>query len=135
MVYEDDFPSSIALLAHFKKLTNHVLAEVAEHCDDLTINQIQLITILGAPMTMKSISEALSIKPSNLTPLVQSCVANNWLEKKKLEADQRVISAVLTPEGRELRHQLISRFAETFRTISGLSENQATHILKLATNP
>jgi len=133
MIYEDDFPPSIALLAHFKQLSDRILAEVAQQNENLTVNQVQLIAVLGAPMTMKNISDTLFIKPSNLTPLVQSCVANHWLEKKKLDADLRVISAVLTPEGRELRRHLISQFAETFQAVSGLSEDQAADLLKLAT--
>lgn len=133
MIYEDDFPPSIALLSHFKRLTDRVLAEVAQENDNLTVNQIQLIAMLGAPMTMKNISDALSMKPSNLTPLVQSCVINNWLERKKLGADQRVISVVLTPEGRALRTRLISQFSAAFRAVSGLSEDQAAKLLKLAT--
>jgi len=131
----DDFPPSIALLKHFKLLTDSILNEMARTTDNLTVNQIQLIALLGEPMPMKAVSEALSMKPSNLTPLVQACVASGWLKREKLKTDQRVVSAVLTAEGHTLRRRLIDDLARIFRSLSGLTEEQAAEILTLATAP
>ncbi|SIT00893.1 MarR family winged helix-turn-helix transcriptional regulator [Salimicrobium salexigens] len=51
------------------------------------------------PLPMKTVAEKLSIKKSNLSPLVGKLIEHGLLEKKKYEKDRRVTLIRLTGEG------------------------------------
>ncbi len=129
MVSEDDFPPTLSLIAYFKLMAARVLTETARHNCSLTVNQIELIVILGKPLTMKDVAQATMTQPSNLTGLVKSCEDKGLVQREPSQSDKRTKLVVLTPEGREVRKQLMVALAKTFTAMSGVTDDVAAEIL------
>lgn len=103
MIYTGDLPPRLAVLAHFKKLIERTLTAVTQANDAMTANQMQLLMILGRPLTMKEVSEAINMHPSNLSVLVQGAVESGWVERQTSAADKRTKILVLTSQGTQIR--------------------------------
>lgn len=131
MSHYSTLPPSLRVGAYFKHLTDKVLGEVASTWPDLTTNQVRMLIVVSEPVSMKELAKKLSITPSNLTPLVGSCVKSGWAQKIRSETDGRSTAVQLTPEGEGLRRELVPQIANIVQDTSGLSEDVFSQILKL----
>ena len=129
-VFEADFPSSVVLLSFFKQLTDRVVAEATNRQKDMTANQLELLVILGQPITMKRVAELLVMKPSNLSTLVDSCVKRGWVERITSDVDKRSVSVKLTPGGRKRRRKIVIELPEIIQSLSGLTEEVADEVVE-----
>lgn len=134
-IYEADFPPSVVLLSFFKQLIDQILAEATNRQNDMTANQLELVVILGQPITMKRIAALLVMKPSNLTTLVNSCVQQGWVERIASDIDKRSVSVELTASGRKRRKKIITDVSDIMKSLSGLSEDVAAKVVAIVTKP
>lgn len=129
MIFMADFPKSLLLLAYFKQLTDQVLDDTAKANGSMTVNQLELIAILGQQMTMKEVADALRMHPSNVTGLVNNCTEAGWVERVPSKSDKRTKHLVLTHMGTELRNKILRDIARHLQEISGITDDIAVQIL------
>jgi DNA-binding MarR family transcriptional regulator len=81
---------------------HHVVSSVAAR-HDLTSQQIGLLRMLDAPVSMRAFAEELSCDPSNVTGLVDRAERLGLVERVPDPSDRRVRILKLTIKGRQLR--------------------------------
>ena len=129
MIFTDDFPPTLLLLSYFRQLTDQVLEDAAQANGSMTVNQLELIAILGQKMTMKEVADALRMHPSNVTGLVNACAEAGWVERKQSKTDRRTRHLVLTQFGGELRKHILDFIARRLQETSGITDERAQQIL------
>lgn len=129
MIFEGDFPPTLSLLSFFKLLTNRALSETARKHSNMTLNQIELLLILGQPLTMKQVADATLAHPSNVTVLVRTCAKQGWVERVSSKTDKRTKYVVLTPAGKKIRQDLIGDLTNLTQQASGITDATASKIL------
>lgn len=129
MVFTGDFPPSLLLLSYFKQLTDRVMDETAQADGAMTLNQLELVAVLGRKMTMKEVADALRMHPSNVTGLVNACTQAGWVERLPSKSDKRTKYLVLTKSGADQRNQILREVGRRLYDTAGISDEVATQIL------
>lgn len=76
---------------------------------DLTVAQFNVLTVLhraGQPITMRELADAVAVRPTNLTGLVDGLSARKLVKRDVNEMDRRSFLASITSQG----EKLLSRF-------------------------
>lgn len=104
----------------------------------LSKNERHLIVNLSAPCGMGELAAEMQILPSTLTALANGLEEKGLLMREQDPADRRVWRLRLTEAGRAKREALMTRAADLFADISGLTPNETRTIsglmLKIARN-
>lgn len=129
MIFTDDFPPSLLLLSFFKKLTDRVMDETAQADGAMTVNQLELVAVLGQKMTMKEVAEVLRMHPSNVTGLVNACTQAGWVKRLPSKRDKRTKHLVLTKTGAEQRKRILTEIERRLYNISGISDEVASQVI------
>lgn len=78
------------------------LRELAPH--GLTTGQFNVLTVLdraGGPLTMGEVGQAVSVRPANLTGLIDSLVKKGFVQREPNPVDRRSSNVTLTDAGRQ----------------------------------
>jgi len=123
-----------------KKVLNELLVEIFKDIleieqkalnegrfNDLSITEIHTIEAIGMykPRTMSEVASALDITVGTLTTAINNLVKKEYVERKRIEEDRRVVLIQLTKKGK-----LAYRVHEQFHldmikaTIEGLTEHE-----------
>lgn len=103
--------------------------ETAQASGSMTVNQLELLAILGREMTMKEVADALQMHPSNVTGLVNTCTDAGWVERMPSKSDKRTKFLVLTETGAEQRKHILRELEHRLNDLSGISDETAKQIL------
>ncbi len=73
------------------------------HAAELTLTQVRALRRLARePKSLGQLGEELSLAPPSVTHLIDRLEKRGLIERSRLDADRRKITAVLTAEGRKL---------------------------------
>ncbi len=131
----DEIPLMLTLLLH--RVT--ALLVRASQFDfeplQLTSTQFNVMTVLHraeSPMTMRELSESVSIRPPNLTTVVDSLKVRKLVTKKSSPHDRRSYLVSPTPQGNAVMSRFLPshwRFMSEF--YAGLSGDQREQLARL----
>lgn len=94
-------------------LVNGLSRQIGEHVREraaalgLTAPQATALRELGAPLTMRELSERLGCEPSNATFVVDKLEGRGLIERRPHPTDRRAKHLVLTADGVALRERLV----------------------------
>lgn len=95
--------------------------------NDLTITEVHTIEAIGleAGKSMSEVASELKITVGTLTTAVNNLVKKGYVERKRSETDRRVVTVVLTHNGR-IVYRVHNRFHHEMvrTTINGLNEEE-----------
>jgi MarR family transcriptional regulator, organic hydroperoxide resistance regulator len=85
-------------------------------CTDLGLNRAQAQLLAQLPsdlvLSQREMSQRLHCAPSSIVGLIDSLEERGWLARQVDRADRRINVLVLTPDGRQLREQLMQRLLD-----------------------
>jgi DNA-binding MarR family transcriptional regulator len=89
----------------------------------LTFSQAHALRLLDPerPLPMSSLAEKLFCDASNVTGIADRLEARGLVERRSAEGDRRVKALTLTPDGVELRDQVLAIMSEPPAAIAALS--------------
>ena len=94
---------------------------------DLSVTEIHIIEAIGinGSRTMSEIAHDLSITVGTLTTAINKLIKKEYVERKRIEEDRRVVLIHLTKKGK-LAYRLHEKFHNDMinETISGLKEDE-----------
>ena len=117
------------LLGVTQRVENVVAAVAVRH--DLTPQQVRLLRMLDAPVSMRACAEDRSCDPSNVTGLVDRAERLGLVERIPDPRDRRVRLLTLTPKGRQLRDLLNRDIAAGLRDLLSLSQDDIPDAARL----
>lgn len=115
-----------------KTLTDQARSAIDEA--GLTKTQAALLRDLDEPRTQRELADSLPSEPSNVTFVVDKLEARGLVERRAHPTDRRANVVHLTPEGEQVREQMIDTF-ESSTPLGSLSDEQLEqlrHLLQLA---
>jgi DNA-binding MarR family transcriptional regulator len=89
----------------------------------LTVAQASALREMTGPMTMRELAGRMSCEPSNATVVIDKLESLQLIERRPHPTDRRAKQLVLTPEGVELREQLLKVLAEE-PLFAGLTQDE-----------
>ncbi|WP_079179169.1 MarR family transcriptional regulator [Streptomyces humi] len=100
----------------------------------LTVAQASALREMTGPMTMRELAGRMSCEPSNATVVIDKLESLRLIERRPHPTDRRAKQLVLTPEGTELREQLLKVLAEEplFAGLTQEEQNALEGLLKRA---
>lgn len=108
-------------------------AVLKEH--DITAAQYNVLRILNGSeegLCCREISERLIARDPDITRLLDRMEARQWIKRKRLKADRRVVLACIEKSGVRLLDQLAPRVnAHHLKQFSGWSKKQMQHLTAL----
>lgn len=108
-------------------LTIEQIALKAGRLNDLSVTEIHTINAIGmyVPRTMSEVASDLGITVGTLTTAINNLVKKGYVERRRNEADRRVVKVTLTRCGK-LAYRVHEHFhAEMIKaTIDGLTEDE-----------
>ncbi|MGO9660832.1 MAG: MarR family winged helix-turn-helix transcriptional regulator [Acidimicrobiales bacterium] len=107
---------------------HHVVCSVAAR-HDLTPQQVGLLRMLAAPVSMRAFAEELSCDPSNVTGLVDRAERLGLVERVPDPGDRRVRILKLTTKGRNLRSTINREVARSLTDALGLSTDDHAKVM------
>jgi DNA-binding MarR family transcriptional regulator len=78
----------------------------------LTVAQASALREMTGPMTMRELAGKMSCEPSNATVVIDKLETLRLIQRRPHPTDRRAKQLVLTPEGTELREQLLKVLTE-----------------------
>ena len=115
-------------LVAFAQAVHHAIGVVAQR-HDLTAQQVGLLRLLDAPVSMRAFAEELACDPSNVTGLVDRVERLGLVERVPDPRDRRVRMLTLTSKGREVRARVNGELARALSDSLGLDPDDATVVL------
>ena len=113
-----------ALLAASRALVAIAARSLADHEIEVTLPQYRALVVLASrgPQRVVDISTELGVDPSTGTRLCDRLVRKALVRRQRSSSDRRVVRVALTPAGRRLVDQVISRRrAELSRIVAAMS--------------
>ena len=109
------------------------LKELAPH--GLTIGQFNVLTVLdraAGPLTMGEVGQAVSVRPANLTGVVDSLVGKGFVQREPNPGDRRSSNVRVTKAGRRfLAGFLVGHWRYLQRLFAGLSVDDRLELGRL----
>ena len=100
---------------------------------DLSVTEIHTIEAIGmyTPRTMTEVACSLNITLGTLTAAINNLVKKGYVERKKSEADRRIVNIQLTKKGK-LAYRVHQKFHTDMvkATIEGLTEEEEGILVK-----
>ena len=97
------------------------------HFSDLSVTEIHTIEAIGmyAPRSMGEIAQALGITVGTLTTAINKLIKKEYVERRRIEEDRRVVLVELTKKGK-LAYRIHEKFHKDMiqATVDGLNENE-----------
>lgn len=136
--YGDEFDPSVLALTLTLYRTMAVFdrahtEELAPH--GLSLSQFNVLTVLhraGKPLTMGELADAVSVRPANLTGVVDTLVKRSLVGRELNPRDRRSFLVAITPHGEQFLAEFLPghwRYLQSLTT--GLSARQRTQLTKL----
>ena len=131
----DVIPLSLTLLLH---RTTAALVRASQFDLEplqLTATQFNVLAVLHRaeePLTMRALSDMVSIRPPNLTTIVDQLMARKLVAKNVSQADRRSYLVTTTPQGRALMSRFLPshwRFMSEF--YAGLGRDERVQLARL----
>lgn len=132
----DEVPLSLTLLLH--RVTAMLTRATSIDLEPLQLSptQFNVLAVLHRseePLTMRTLAETLSVRPPNLTSIVDQMVARKLIAKRPAPNDRRSFLVATTPRG----DRLMARFLpghwqlmnEFYRGLSGTERSQLARLL------
>lgn len=131
-------------LGHLKRdlsFVTRALRARLQHLNDdfyksfgLEAGGIAILNIIGLNpgISQKELADAIVIKKSAMTKVVNHMQDQGYIQRRKVGGDKRVNSLHLTPEGQELYESMVARMAERqHRMLQPLSEGEQTLLFEI----
>lgn len=108
-------------------------AELAPHSINLVqFNVISVLHRAGTPMTMGDLAQAVSVRPANLTSVVDGLVKRGMVDRELNPGDRRSFLVRVSPAGAEfLARFLPGHWRHLDSLAGGLSTRQRTQLTRL----
>lgn len=95
--------------------------------NDLSVTEIHTIEAIGMyePRSMSEVAQDLNITVGTLTTAINKLIKKEYVERKRIEEDRRVVLIQLTKKGK-LAYRIHEKFHKDMivETIDGLSEDE-----------
>lgn len=105
----------------------------AGHLSDLSVTEIHTIEAIGmyAKRTMSEVAQDLKITVGTLTTAINKLIKKEYVSRKRIEEDRRVVLVELTKKGK-LAYRLHEKFHNEMvqSTIEGLTEKEEEVLIK-----
>lgn len=107
----------------FRKRLLHM--DVIQREYNIPLSHVQVLALLNdhGSMTVSEISRHLGIAKPNITPLVDRLIASGLVERKRDEADHRMVNVRICPQGVEKLTQIRTKMLEVVREWAGRLSN------------
>jgi len=90
----------------------------------MPFSHIQILCVLSdGPMTIGRLSAALGIAKPNITPLIDNLHQRGLLERRRSDADRRIVNVCLTVEGSDMAARVRQRIGEQILAWPGTFSN------------
>lgn len=97
------------------------------HFSDLSVTEIHTIEAIGmyTPRSMGEVAQDLGITVGTLTTAINKLIKKEYVERKRIEEDRRVVLVELTKKGK-LAYRVHEKFHKDMikATVDGLNENE-----------
>ncbi len=91
---------------------------------NMPFSHIQILCVLSeGEMTIGHLSAALGIAKPNITPLIDNLHQRGLLERRRSEADRRIVNVSLRPEGADMAIRVRQRIGEQILAWPGTFSN------------
>lgn len=131
----DDLPDElIAVIGAFavvRQLETRLYEE--EFYSQLNKQEQRMILFLEPPRRMGETATFMGALPSSVTAMADTLEAQGLLVRQRDPNDGRAWQLALTPAGKAARAETISKVAENFRAVSGLTPEETKTFGRLAT--
>lgn len=98
----------------------------------LSKNERHLIVRLEHPSRIGSLAQAMILRPSTLTSIVDSLEAGKFLTRQIDPSDRRASLLHLTQKGEDTRAKLVEKAATFFASITGLTQKETEEFAALS---
>jgi DNA-binding MarR family transcriptional regulator len=109
-----------------------VLMEICREFD-LFPPQIMVLRTLDRPKPMREVAGYLACNSSNLTGITDRLEDRKLVQRTPDPTDRRIKLLVLTPEGEELREQVVARLETPPDSLSALSDEDLRDLSRILT--
>lgn len=134
----DDFNADTLTL--MMRLYRAVAAVDRTHASELApyklnLSQFQVLSVLhraDAPMTMRGLGESVSIRPANLTGLIDTLAQRSLVERRLNESDRRSFLVAITSTGERFLSEFLPGHWHYLQTLTaGLSMDEQRQLADL----